>query len=245
MGTAQSPHAEDGEGPERTVHLDRFQISACAISTAQFAEFVRATGYVTTAELRGASHVFHLHLTNPDDHPAPLIDAPWWRDVEGANWRVPNGSAGASPDYPVVHLSYADALAYCAWSDTYLPTEAQWERAAQGSNTGAINIWQGDFPSAPIAHPSPKAVDDAHPNANGLFHACGNVWEWTADGFGRLHSPRDARNPSGHLGAQTKVVKGGSYLCAPSYCARFYPSSRRPEHPDATTDHLGFRVASP
>ncbi|MFK7754727.1 MAG: formylglycine-generating enzyme family protein [Sedimentitalea sp.] len=94
-----------------------------------------------------------------------------------------------------------------------------------------------------MAPPGPRAVDDATPNANGLYHACGNVWEWTADGFGRLHSPRDARNPSGNLGAHDKVVKGGSYLCAPSYCARFRPSSRRPETQNATTGHLGFRVA--
>ena len=244
MGADQAPHIEDGEGPSRKVHLPAYLIGACTVSNAQFADFVQATGYLTTAEIRGSSHAFHLHLPQPGDHPAPLSDAPWWRDVQGANWRAPNGSDQARPHHPVTHISISDAQAYCAWRGVRLPTEAEWECAAQGSDTGAINIWQGEFPDAPIGVPEPLAVDNAIPNANGLYHACGNVWEWTQDGFGRLHSPRDAHNPSGSLGAMNKVVKGGSYLCAPSYCARFRPSSRRPESPAATTDHLGFRIAA-
>lgn len=243
MGADDARHPEDGEGPIRCVHLRQFQIASCAVSNAQFAQFIRATGVVTTAEHRGSSHVFYAHLVDPRDHPIPLAEAPWWRDVRGACWRKPNGTDDARPDLPVTHVSFADAQAYCAWRGVRLPTEAEWERAAKGGDSGDTNIWKGSFPDAPIATPGPRAVNSGVPNAHGLFHSCGNVWEWTADGFGRLHSPRPARNPSGHLGALAKVVKGGSYLCCPSYCARFRPSARRPEHPAATTGHLGFRVA--
>jgi len=243
MGADPAPHPEDGEGPVRRVILDAYAIAAHAVSNAQFEAFVRATGYVTRAEARGRSHVFHLHLEEPQRHPAPLADAPWWRDVTGACWRRPDGTRAAEPTHPVVHVSHADAIAYCAWKGARLPTEAEWERAAQHGDEGAINIWKGRFPDAPTGPVGLRPVSSGDPNRHGLYHACGNVWEWTADGFGRLHSPRAAQNPTGSLGASRKVVKGGSYLCAPSYCARFRPSSRRPEHPDATTDHLGFRVA--
>lgn len=243
MGATDAPHPEDGEGPVRSVRLSPFAIAAHAVSNAQFAEFVNATGHVTTAEIRGRSHVFYLHLDQPERYPVPLADAPWWRDVPGASWRVPHGAGSAVPDHPVVHVSHADALAYCAWKGVRLPTEAEWECAAQGGDTGPINIWAGEFPNAPAGEVRLHPVASGLPNAQGLYHTCGNVWEWTADGFGRLHSPRQVHNPSGNLGASRKVVKGGSYLCAPSYCARFRPSSRRPEHPNATTGHLGFRVA--
>ncbi len=242
MGAMDAPHPEDGEGPARPVVLPAFEITRHAITTAQFAQFVTETGYKTLAETRGASHVFYLHLAQPESHATPLADAPWWRDVQDACWHTPNGETKAQPDHPVVHVAYADAQAYCAWRGVRLPTEAEWECAAQGSDLRALNVWQGDFPNAPIGIPGTRPVDDGTPNAQGLIHACGNTWEWTGDGFGRLHSPREARNPSGHLGARDKVVKGGSYLCAPSYCARFRPSSRRPEHPAASTGHLGFRV---
>ena len=243
MGAENAPHPEDGEGPARSVHLDTFLIAAHAVSNTQFSTFIEATGYVTTAEAQGWSHVFFLHLSEPDKHSGPLAEAPWWRKVTGANWRAPNAERDALPDHPVVHVSYEDARAYCDWTGMRLPTEAEWERGAQSSNDGPINIWRGDFPNAPTGTPGTVAVQDGVPNPQGLVHACGNTWEWTADGFGRLHSPRDTRNPGGNLASNSKVVKGGSYLCAPSYCARFYPSSRRAEHPEATADHLGFRVA--
>lgn len=244
MGADTAPHPEDGEGPARPVVLDSYRIARQAVSNEEFSAFVAATGYVTTAERRGASHVFFLHLRTPDAHPAPFSEAPWWRDVSGANWSKPDGDTQAKADHPVVHVSFEDAQAYCAWRGARLPTEAEWECAAAGADLPAPNIWQGDFPNAPTILPGTRAVCDAEPNANGLYHACGNVWEWTADGFGRLHSPRVARNPFGNLNTQQRVLKGGSYLCSPSYCARFRPSSRRQEHPLATAGHTGIRIAA-
>ncbi|WP_146347136.1 formylglycine-generating enzyme family protein [Phaeobacter marinintestinus] len=242
MGADAAPHPEDGEGPAREIWLNAFEISKTTITNAAFAAFVEATGHVTVAERNKASQVFKGQLADPDAHPIISQIAPWWRLVEGANWRHPNGSDAARPDDPVVHIARSDAIAYCGWSGTRLPTEAEWERAA-GPQTGITpHIWQGTFPDAPTHPPRPRAATDGQANAFGCVHACGNVWEWTADRFTRLHSPRPDKNPSGPLNGANYVVKGGSFLCSPSYCARFRPSSRREETGDATTCHLGLRV---
>lgn len=243
MGSADGPHPEDGEGPARNIHLSPYRIARTAVSNAEFAEFIAATGYRTTAEVLGASHVFQGHLTDPRAHPVISAITPWWRLVAGACWRHPDGRTQARPDLPVVHVSRDDALAYCHWRGVRLPTEAEWERAAGAQSGIAPHIWQGDFPDSPLAPPGPVPVSQGQANEFGLLHACGNVWEWTADRFTRLHSPRPDKNPQGPLNGAHYVVKGGSYLCAPSYCARYRPSSRRAETPEATTGHLGFRVA--
>lgn len=242
MGAVDGPHPEDGEGPARAIHLSAYRIGRTTVTNLSFSKFVSATGYKTLAERRGGSHVFQGQLSEPDAHPVVSTIAPWWRWVDGANWKSPNGQSEAQDDLPVVHVSLMDVAAYCDWSDTRLPTEAEWERAA-GSQQGITpHTWKGEFPDAPVAPPGPRAANDAAANEFGVFHACGNVWEWTADRFTKLHSPRPGLNPKGPLNGRQFVVKGGSFLCAPSYCARFRPSSRRAEDPDATTSHLGFRV---
>lgn len=246
MGSDDGLHPEDGEGPARPVTLSGYRIAATTITVAQFAEFVRATGYESVAEAAGASMVFSGELADPDAHPVVAPVTPWWRHVAGASWRAPQGDGPADPALPVVHIAQADALAYCHWSGTRLPTEAEWECAAQhpaGEPEPTRHIWQGRFPDAPSNTPGPVAVSHGIANAHGLLHACGNVWEWTADHFTRLHGPQHQRDPKGPLNGHDYVVKGGSFLCCPSYCARFRPSSRRAELPVASASNLGFRVA--
>ena len=244
MGVTHGLYPEDGEGPQREVALDSFEVSATAISNATFSAFISASGYITTAELLGGSMVFSGQLQDPNRYAVPSKQTPWWRWVPGACWRRPDGHATEAPELPAVHISYLDAIAFCEWAGARLPTEAEWECAASDQAGITPHIWQGHFPDAPATPPAPKPVQDATPNGNGLYHACGNVWEWTADKFTCLHSPRAARNPKGPLNGKLRVVKGGSFLCAPSYCARFRPSSRRGERPEATAGHTGFRVVS-
>ncbi len=263
MGCTEPPHPDDGEGPVRRVWIDHFRLAAATISNLQFRQFVNATGYKTTAERAGSSFVFHLFIEGAEKYPASTL-APWWRDVPGACWKSPEGgntSIHSRQDHPVVHISREDALQYCRWSGTRLPTEAEWEFGARGGLASQpfpwgdellangdhhCNIWQGEFP---LTNTSDDGFTGTAPatayssNAFGLFNMTGNVWEWVADRFTNRHSPRPVKNPKGPLNGNRFVAKGGSYLCHKSYCLRYRTSSRQGLPADTSTGNLGFRVA--
>ena len=263
MGADDGPHPEDGEGPARDVFVDPFALSATAVTCADYSGFVDSTGYRTLAERIGSSFVFHSFCDPDASHSAPA-QAPWWRQVPGACWHTPDGpgrSAENRADHPVTHIALEDAIAYCRWSNTRLPTEAEWEFAARGNLVGQpfpwgdlleqdgthhSNVWQGDFPnlnSAEDGYAGTAPVTAYRPNGLGFFNMTGNVWEWVSDRFTTLHSARPVRNPKGPLNGTSYVAKGGSYLCHASYCARYRTSSRQSLAPDTSTGNLGFRVA--
>ncbi|WP_336648766.1 formylglycine-generating enzyme family protein [Microbacterium sp. MMO-10] len=257
----------DGETPRHRVALEGFEIDATTVTNADFARFVGATGYRTEAEVFGFSAVFHLAVSAPDaDVMGPAAGTPWWYGVRGADWAHPGGSGSdldGLADHPVVHVSWNDAVAYCAWAGRRLPTEAEWEYAARGGIDGAkypwgdaepddggwrTNIWQGAFPRE-------NTLDDGWlttapvrafaPNGYGLFQPVGNVWEWCADWFDPRAYERsaeaDPRGPS--LGA-ARVLRGGSYLCHISYCNRYRNSARSSNTPDSSMGNAGFRTVS-
>jgi sulfatase modifying factor 1 len=258
-------YPDDGETP-REIEIGEFMIDPHAVSNSAFATFAADTGYVTDAERFGWSFVFAGLL--PDDFPETraVAAAPWWRQVYGADWRHPDGpqsDASDHPDHPVVQVSFNDAVAYCAWAGTRLPTEAEWEFAARGGLTGAafpwgdelepggehrMNVWQGQFPNANTladGHYGTCPVGAFEPNGYGLYNATGNVWEWSADWFDPAFRARDRRtDPAGPPTGTHRVQKGGSYLCHGSYCRRYRVAARQGSEPDSSAGNLGFRCAA-
>jgi len=253
MGTEDKDgFTEDHEGPVREVTVASFAIDAYAVTNARFAEFVDATGYRTEAEQFGWTYVFakfvsgHLRKSSPRPQ-----QTPWWCGVSGAYWRTPEGPGSGIEDrwdHPVVHISWNDAVAYCAWAGRRLPTEAEWEYAARGGLDQArypwgdeltpggehrCNIWQGRFPARNTeedGYVGTAPVDAFQPNGFGLYNVAGNVWEWCADWFDEAHANR--------------AMRGGSYLCHDSYCNRYRVAARTANTPDSSSGNLGFRTAA-
>ncbi|MFN0115590.1 MAG: formylglycine-generating enzyme family protein, partial [Paracoccaceae bacterium] len=205
------------EGPVREVGAGPFWIDPAPVTNADFARFVTATGYVTTAEtapraedypgaqpemLRAGSAVF---LPDGASLARPMS---WWTFLHGADWRHPYGpetTLDGLSDHPVVHITHADAAAFAAWAGKALPTEAEWEFAARGGLAGCdyawgdelapggrhmANTWQGAFPGENLAEDGfarTSPVGAFPANGFGLYDMIGNVWEWTEDWYAHHH----------------------------------------------------------
>lgn len=160
----QDGMAMQHEKPSHKVRLDGFFMDITEVTNAQFAEFVKETGYITVAER--AIDWEEMKKQVPEGTPKPhdsvlqpgaltfkktkgtvpnLYDfSQWWHWTIGANWKHPNGpgsSIKGRENDPVVQVAYEDALAYCEWAGRRLPTEAEWERAARGNKEGSIYFW--------------------------------------------------------------------------------------------------------
>lgn len=262
-GGAFRPGVEGGyldERPFGEVQVGDFWIDRTEVTRAQFSDFVEATGYVTEAERSGSGAVFQLSV-DPAITSTPVS---WWRIVAGADWRNPNGPASAAVlgNQPVTLVTLADAQAYAAWRGNELPNETQWEYAARAGAASqrlgeepvdadgrpTANYWQGLFPMQDAGEDGFAGIAPVGcfpSNAYGVFDMIGNVWEWTSDAqWGPLIS--HANGDPGRLRASNAstpyVIKGGSYLCASSYCARYRTAARERQEADLATSHVGFRT---
>ena len=258
------------EAPAHRVSMDGFWMDATAVTNAEFAAFVDTTGYKTIAE-RPLDPADFPGAPTENLVPGSLVFTPpggpvdlrhmsqWWVWTPGACWKHPAGpdsSLADREDHPVVHVAYEDAQAYAAWAGKRLPSETEWELAARGGLDGAAytwgdapeqdgqklaNYWHGDFPWRPErGYGTTAPVGSYPPNGFGLFDMAGNVWEWTIDWYGgSIEESYDPAQPQFRV--PRKVIKGGSFLCADSYCLRYRPAARRPQMIDTGMSHIGFR----
>lgn len=285
--------ASPDEYPKHKVRVDSFYMDITEVTNAQFQKFVEATGYVTTAERKPDWE--ELKKSVPPGTPKPpdsvlvaasLVFVPsngpvdlnnysqWWSWVAGADWKHPEGPGSnikGKENYPVVHVSWFDAMAYCKWAGKRLPTEAEWEYAARGGlvnniypwgnehvNTGApkTNSWEGKFPylnEQKDGFTKYAPVKTFNCNRYGLFDMAGNVWEWCSDWYDYNYyqtlQNRIAVNPKGPQKSndpddpytQKRSLRGGSYLCNDSYCSGYRVARRMKSSPDTGLEHTGFR----
>ncbi|MGB4397743.1 MAG: formylglycine-generating enzyme family protein [Daejeonella sp.] len=268
--------------PIHKVNLRGFWMDEHEVTNAEFEQFVKATKYQTVAEqplnpaefpgvpienLVPGSGVF-TPTAQPVSYEDPLQ---WWSYVRGASWRNPKGpesSVSGRPNDPVVHVSYADAAAYAKWAGKRLPTEAEWEYAAQGGKgqqtfywgnelkpggKWMANLYQGNFPNA---NSSDDGFEELAPvksftaNGYGLYDMDGNVWEWCSDFYRPdYYSMSPAKDPKGpkdsfdpdEPGVIKRVQRGGSFLCSDQYCIRYKPGSRGKGEINSASNNLGFR----
>ena len=285
------------EKPSHEVYIDGFYIDVTEVTNNQFQKFVNETGYLTIAEreidwdemkknlpagtpkphdsiLQPGSLIFNDKLKKVDNMNNYFQ---WWRWQTGANWRSPKGPGSNienKGNYPVVHIAYEDAKAYCEWANRRLPTEAEWESAAQGNYKNAVfpwgddlkllnsnaNTWQGNFP---VKNESIDGYEMIAPvksfpaNSIGIFDMVGNVWEITDDLFNvnyysEISTETELKNLKGASSCYNPsnpyeiqyVMKGGSFLCHDSYCASYRISARMGVSVSSGSDHTGFRTVA-
>jgi iron(II)-dependent oxidoreductase len=228
------PFVFDNEKWAHPVHVEPFRIARAAVTNADFAAFVDAGGYDDARFWSEAGRRFLLETGAR----APV----YWERAPGGGWRERRHDrvVPLSPHRPVLHVSWLEAEAYCAWAGRRLPTEAEWELAASTPDKRRFP-WGDDPPSALVANLDGRAggtVDvGAYPrgdSAYGCRQMIGNVWEWTASDF--LPYPGFVIDPYAEYSAPWfagphKVLRGGCWATRGrllrSTWRNFYPPHRR------------------
>ncbi|MBA4190500.1 MAG: formylglycine-generating enzyme family protein [Planctomycetaceae bacterium] len=245
MGTKDTNPRFFDAYPEHEVELDGFWIDETEVTNSQYAEFVKATGYVTVAEQTPTKEQIMANLQpgvpppppealvpgslvfrQPDDPVSWDREEGWWEWVPGACWKHPEGPGSSITDrmdHPVVHVCWKDAEAYCKWAGKRLPTEAEWERAARGGLAAATFAWGDDVP-----------------DAGGKWRC--NIWQGNfpdkntlADGYVRT-APVKSYPPNGY--GLYEVAGNVWEWCADWYMPEYYKNSpmKNPQGPGSSYD---------
>ena len=252
MGSTDADqNAEGDEKPQHSVYLDAFYISQYPVTNEQFSRFVAATGYRTDAAKAGSGWIWTEGA---------------WKLVAGAEWRHPGGTGSSimdKMDHPVVQVTWNDANAYCLWAGKRLPTEAEWEKAARGTD-GQSYPWGNSAPDGQKLNFCDAnceidwrdaSVDDGYMNTSpvghyeagkspyGVYDMAGNVWEWVADWY-QDDSYRQApeRNPKGPDSGDKRVTRGGSWYNLPWLGRAAFRTGLAPDVRDYS---IGFRCVLP
>ena len=215
------PAGEFFYGDDRQkVSLPEFWIDKTPVTNGEFAHFVQATGYKTTAEQTG------MGCANIGGR---------WEDTQGADWRHPGGPGTdiqSKAHHPVVQVSWKDAAAYATWAGKRLPTEQEWEKAARGVDgreypwgnkeptRGLCNFGMNEQGTTPVGKYSPQGDSPC-----GCVDMAGNIWEWTA-----------SEHEDGG-----RVLRGGGWSHPAEYVR---PALRPSHHPDDRYDTDGFRCVA-
>ncbi len=223
------------EKPAHMVYVDALWMYQKEVTNEQFETFVTSTGYETTAEKDGSSFVDRYSSGGY---------------VEGAYWVAPFGPGSDLSGlmlHPVVHVSWYDADAYCSWAGGRLPTEAEWEKAARGTD-GRIYPWGNEAPSCHLSNyqgckGSGVGVQvgsyPAGTSSYGVLDMAGNVWEWVGDWFSAdYYSISPYENPTGPASGEYRVLRGGSWDDSEW---QLRASDRGKDYPRLTDIVIGFR----
>lgn len=248
MGS-EDPDANANEKPRHEVYLDAFWIDRYEVTNAQFQTFVNATGYKTTAERKGKGGRWSITSNG-------------WTEYSGLDWRHPHdASTGIQgmANHPVVQVNWDDAVAYCQWAGKRLPTEAEWEKAARGTD-GRRYPWGDELPAGTrwnfcgtecksesslssdgYSRTAPVGSFEKGKSFYGAYDMAGNVWEWVADWYSEnYYSVSPYKNPQGPDKGSKRVIRGGSWANGPQD-ARV--TNRPSSEPIYRLDVLGFRCA--
>ena len=221
--------AQEREQPQHRIYLPAFQIAATPVTVVQFAAFIRATSYKTTAEQQN-------------------WDYTWFRPHgRGSQITAERGL------HPVTNVTWDDAQAFCRWAQVRLPTEAEWEKAARGVD-GRLFPWGDEPPDGARCNFNRPSGGDTTPVGSypkgaspyGVLDMAGNVWEWCSSlwglswdkPFGYPYRADDGREDLTRSGI--RILRGGSWWNDRTYvrCACRYGYD-----PDSGLAIPGFRVA--